>query len=290
MADIEIKEPVRVGIKNIPINNNLIAQIFPVQKMTDAADSYAYVGAENSPIVQALLEDGEFSLENQYQTPFENSNPELKMPSLMAMIQSGEGLTALSGLMTEAPQGDGIGSKIMSGLIQVVKSASDYTGLTDETIDKLKGLTGKTSFTKLNSQQIYLSSNSVKITGTLVLTAWADAKAEVEDALRLLQSWTVSKFLSDNGLVVNSVQGVQQEGFIDGALAGIFSGEVPPTVALTYGGKTYSPLVIESLSAPITAPMNSQGNRIAIKVQISLSTLRAWDKRDVNALYGIAST
>ena len=64
MADIEIKEPVRVGIENIPINNNLIAQIFPVQKMTDAADSYAYVGAENSPIVQALLEDGEFSLEN----------------------------------------------------------------------------------------------------------------------------------------------------------------------------------------------------------------------------------
>ena len=41
MADIEIKEPVRVGIENIPINNNLIAQIFPVQKMTDAADSYA---------------------------------------------------------------------------------------------------------------------------------------------------------------------------------------------------------------------------------------------------------
>ncbi|EOE0034900.1 hypothetical protein ACKFVB_003673, partial [Acinetobacter baumannii] len=34
----------------------------------------------SSPVIRALLTDGDKSIESQWQTPFENSNPELKMP------------------------------------------------------------------------------------------------------------------------------------------------------------------------------------------------------------------
>ncbi|MFH4202120.1 hypothetical protein WAJ61_22250, partial [Acinetobacter baumannii] len=43
-----------------------------------------------SPVIRALLTDGDKSIESQWQTPFENSNPELKMPMLMAGLQSGQ--------------------------------------------------------------------------------------------------------------------------------------------------------------------------------------------------------
>ncbi len=44
----------------------------------------------SSPVIRALLTDGDKSIESQWQTPFENSNPELKMPMLMAGLQSGQ--------------------------------------------------------------------------------------------------------------------------------------------------------------------------------------------------------
>lgn len=255
--DFEVDHYVPVGVVAIDgfsgLNEKLIATIYPINGST--ADK-----------VSCFLEDAEFSLENQYQTPFENADPMGKMPTLMGMVQSGQALAQAGGLL------GAIGAVIPDGLES-----------------ELAGLQGKTSFTKLNSQQIYLSSSSVKITGTLVLTAWTDAKKEVEDKLRLLQSWAVPVFLSDNAGVVNVAQGMKENGVVDGGLNGVFSGTIPPRVALAYGGKTYSPLVIESISAPITAPMNAKGDRIAVKAQINLMTMQAWDRRDVNSLYGISA-
>lgn len=243
MADALIEKDSTAIAGFVGLNTKLIAAIYPVENTSDER-------------VCGLLEEAEFSLENQYQTPFENADPMGKMPTLMGMVQSGQALAQAGGLL------GAVGAVVPDGLES-----------------ELAGLQGKTSFTKLNSQQIYLSSSSIKITGTLVLTAWADAKAEVENQLRLLQSWTVPVFLSDNAGIVNVAEG---------GLKGVFSGTIPPHVVLQYGGKTYSPLVIESISAPITAPMNANGDRIAVKVQINLMTMQAWDRRDVNALYGVS--
>ena len=39
----------------------------------------------SQPTIRAFLTDGDISFESQWQTPFENSNPELKMPMMMAL-------------------------------------------------------------------------------------------------------------------------------------------------------------------------------------------------------------
>ena len=137
----------------------------------------------------------------------------------------------------------------------------------------MQGLLGRSNFTKLNSRQIFTSSNSVRISGSLVFQAWADAKTEVEAALSQLQQWASPVKLSDESLIVGAASG----GF-DGAL---FPSIIPPLVQLQYGGKTYKPMVIESVSAPITAPMNSNGDRIAVRAQITFLSLTAWDKQNI---------
>ena len=137
---------------------------------------------------------------------------------------------------------------------------------------EFQGLLGKSNFTKLNSRQIFTSSNSVRITGSLVFQAWADAKTEVEDALEQLQIWASPRTLSVKSLLVSAAE--------DG-LKGMFPSEIPPLVQLQYGGKTYSPMVIESVSAPITAPMNKEGSRIAVKAQVSFLSLTAWDAQNI---------
>ncbi|MDR8235646.1 hypothetical protein FPK75_20825, partial [Acinetobacter baumannii] len=56
-----------------------------------------------SPVIRALLTDGDKSIESQWQTPFENSNPELKMPMLMANLQTGQMLQAAATLGENSP-------------------------------------------------------------------------------------------------------------------------------------------------------------------------------------------
>lgn len=222
--------------------------------------------------VCAILEDGEFGLENQYSTPFENSNPEGRMPNLMGMIQSGQMITSINDVMN-------IGSNSSSILTdnQGADSPQDQ-GVLGQLFDKLEGLKGHSTFTKLNSEQIYTSSNSVKISGTLVLSAWINANLEVEKALQKLQEWATPKYLADKSALMSGLQQKSLEGF--------FPSLIPPAVSLVYGGKTYGPLVIESLSAPITAPMTADGSRIAVKCQVTFSSQKAWDKGDIIKLYG----
>lgn len=242
----------------MPINPKLMAQIG--EYIED--DDPRWKDEKNAPYtVRCILEDGEFALENQYSSPFEDSNPEGRMPSLMALAQTGQGLTAAFDILQNLGM-----SKAMLDELKGSKLA--------ETVE---GLKGKTSFTKINSQQIFTSSSGVKISGTLVFSAWADAKTEVEDAIQKLQEWATPVYLSDKSLVQNMSEKI--------SLDSLFSSVVPPMVWLSYGGKTYRPLVIESFSAPITAPMNANGDRITVKCQISLLSLKAWDKNNIIALY-----
>ena len=228
--------------------------------------------AEDPFQVCVLLEDAEFALENQYSTPFENSNPEGRMPNLMGMIQSGQMITSLTDVINIG------GFSAPSSQDSENGSAPQDKGMLGQVFDKLEGLKGRSTFTKLNSQQIYTSSNSVKISGTLVLSAWRNAHLEVERALQKLQEWATPKKLADKSALMSGLQQKTLEGF--------FPSIIPPTVSLVYGGKTYEPLVIESLSAPITAPMTADGSRIAVKCQVSFSSEKAWDKGDVIKLYG----
>lgn len=260
------------------LNPHLVVKIRPVIEgnAEGGQGKQTYNVDTSQPAVESIFEDAEFTIESQYSTPFESSNPEGRMPNLMGMIQSGQISAAYFSLFAAANDPTGIsGAAVDAGAaVADVSGMSDSaTGVLEDAESKLKGLAGRSNFTKLNSQQIFTSSNSVRVTGTLVFQAWSDAKTEVEDALQQLQVWSSAEELSDQSLLVGGLK--------DGLSEAMFPSIIPPLVQLQYGGKSYSPMVIESVSAPITAPMTKDGHRIAVKVQVTFLSRTAWDAQNI---------
>ncbi len=256
------------------LNKNLVVKIRPVVEgnFEGGQGQQTYSIDTSQPTVESIFEDANFSIESQYSTPFESSNPEGRLPNLMGMIQSGQINAAYYSLFALSNDPTGVGATVAEG----VSMAANVTGVGDmlsESEGKLQGLLGRSNFTKLNSRQIFTSSNSVRITGTLFFQAWANAKVEVEDALQQLQIWSSAAELSKQSLLVGGIK--------DGFSEAMFPSVIPPLVQLQYGGKTYSPMVIESVSAPITAPMTKDGDRIAVRVQVVFLSLTAWDAQNI---------
>lgn len=199
---------------------------------------------------------GDKSIESQYSTPFENSNPEHRLPTLMGLLQSGEGV----------------------GMVDSVRSAIPWVGaLSDEQRNKLSTLTGKSNLTKVNSVQVFASTASIHLPMTLLFETWADAKKEVEDQISLLEQWALPEELSDKSIIANLAS--------DFSLDSIFPSLVPPYVAVYYGGKRYAPMLIQSVSAPIVAPMDKDANRLILQVPVTFISRTAWDKQDIKNLY-----
>jgi hypothetical protein len=123
----------------------------PIFTFTPIADS----------AVTAIVTDGSMEITSNYNSPFESSNPENKLPNLMAMIQSGQ-LAA------------NVGSAIGVPFLGLADSALSSFQKTLDTLD------GKSNLTKVNSTQIFVSTAPIKITLTLFFQAWANAKTEVE--------------------------------------------------------------------------------------------------------------
>lgn len=111
--------------------------------------------------------------------------------------------------------------------------------------------------------------------------ALSDARSEVEDKIMQLEAWSVPVSLSSESTLQNVVNDSNT------TLEGLFSGVIPPFVSLTTHGKTYKPFIIESVSAPIVAPIDEKGNRLSLAVNISLLSRTAWDSKDIYSLYGV---
>ncbi|MGE8564681.1 MAG: hypothetical protein ACN6NM_12980 [Acinetobacter bohemicus] len=216
----------------------------------------------NQPTVRAFLVDGDKTMESQWQTPFENSNPELKMPMLMAGLQTGQTVISM-GAAAPAILGE--------TALAVTKSAMQPIA------DFVKSVQGHTNLNKVNTTQVFLSTASVRLNLSLFFIALSDAKIEVEEKIMRLESWAVPAKLSQ-GTVLTDV--------IEQGVAGLFSGIIPPYISLTTHGKTYWPFILESVSAPIVTPIDEHGNRLNLAVNLSLMSRTAWDADDVRKLYG----
>ena len=216
----------------------------------------------NQPTVRAFLVDGDKTMESQWQTPFENSNPELKMPMLMAGLQTGQTMISM-GAAAPAILGE--------TALAVTKSAMQPIA------DFVKSVQGHTNLNKVNTTQVFLSTASVRLNLSLFFIALSDAKIEVEEKIMRLESWAVPAKLSQ-GTVLTDV--------IEQGVAGLFSGIIPPYISLTTHGKTYWPFIIESVSAPIVTPIDEHGNRLNLAVNLSMVSRTAWDADDVRKLYG----
>ena len=219
----------------------------------------------NQPTIRAFLVDGDKTMESQWQTPFENSNPELKMPMLVAGLQTGQTLDAM-GRMADKAQ-----NTILGG---AVKAARELLSPFSQFAESVKG---KTNLNKVNTTQVFLSTASVRLNLSLFFIALGNAKIEVEEKIMQLESWTVPKFLSDQSVLTD---------VIEQGSAGLFSGIIPPYISLTTHGKTYWPFIIESVSAPIVTPIDEHGNRLNLAVNLSMISRTAWDAADVRKLYG----
>ncbi|MFX6850065.1 hypothetical protein ABTH27_19845, partial [Acinetobacter baumannii] len=130
-----------------------------------------------SPVIRALLTDGDKSIESQWQTPFENSNPELKMPMLMAGLQSGQ-LSQVAEQMQSNP------------IAQVLSKLGVQ--------DAMQSVEGRTNLTKVNTTQVFLSTSSVRLNLSIFFLAFSDAKTEVEDRIMQLEAWSLPVSLSSD--------------------------------------------------------------------------------------------
>lgn len=205
--------------------------------------------------VVAVGIDGDIELGSQYSSPFENSNPEQKLPTLMGQLQSGDWVNTL----------DSITSNVFG--IQL-------SGDQKESLNKLEG---RSNLTKVNSTQIFVSSQQVQIPMTLCFSAWEDAKIEVEEQVSLLQQWSLPEQLEEGSIVSSFAEGQ--------SLESLFPSLAPPFVSLYYGGKKYLPLLIMSVSTPIVVPMDPEGNRMALMVPITLGSRTAWDAANIRNIY-----
>ena len=219
----------------------------------------------SQPTVRAFLTDGDKTMESQWQTPFENSNPELKMPMLMAGLQTGQTVASLGA--AAGPAMGGLPDEAVSALVSAAQPIAEWA----------KSVEGKTNLNKVNTTQVFLSTASVRLNLSLFFIALWDAKLEVENKIMRLESWSVPVQLSQGTLLTD----VLSEG-----AEGLFSGIIPPYVSLTTHGKTYWPFIIESVSAPIVTPIDEHGNRLSLAVNISMMSRAAWDAQDVRNLYG----
>lgn len=230
-------------------------------------DGVTIIPVEGTPIIRILLTEGDLTIESQWQTPFDNSNPEHKLPTLMASLQSGQLLSALG----QVASGNGAVGSAISAAVDVL---DPVTSVFKNALESVKG---KTNLTKANTTQVFSSTSSVRLNLTLSIVALRDARIEVEQKIMQLQAWSVPKFLYQYGVAVS----VGENG-----LGGLFPSVIPPYIQLTTHGKTYSPFVIESVSAPIVTPIDKDGNRLNLSVNMSMLSKAAWDAIDVRKLYG----
>ena len=204
-------------------------------------------------VIQATF-TGEVSLEGTFnwQSPFDGAGAESKAPALMSMLQSG----------AFQPLIDSLGGKAKEALQDTVTEAR-----------------GRTGITKLNSTQVFSGMPPLKLQGSLLFRAWENPVNEVETPLDTLMKWSLPYFLAPEGtLISNALEYAKGNG--KSLIETIMPSEAPPLVGVTYKGRTYAPLVIESISLPLGSPVDQNGNFVNMVVPVTFATLTAIDGND----------
>ena len=242
------------------LSDNLIASFYEVERDKQAEDAANRNGGmrpqiwkkkADSETVLAPLTDIELSADLKWESPFDSANPENKAPTALAALQSG---LLMDFAQATLPNG-GIKDSVQSGL-------SDFQG--------------RTGVTKLNSTQVFLGLNPLKISCTAHFRAWREAFEEVEKPLNQLMSWALPEELSRDGSIVARLADDKNRS----AAEFLLPSKAPSVLSLTYKGRTYSPLVIESIGMPLSSPINSKGHFVQMSVQMTLTTLNAIDRND----------
>lgn len=114
----------------------------------------------SSPVVNAVLTEGDFAVESSYQSPFESSNPETKLPNLMGMVQSGQFISSITGIAGKAAGG---AAESVTKAIAAVGEISGVAGVVKYIGTKISSLERKNNLTKINSTQIFVSTAPIRL-------------------------------------------------------------------------------------------------------------------------------
>lgn len=249
------------------LSRHLIATLWEVEKVAkqDNPDDYTYISKEDGNTVQAVLTDMQISTNTEWRDQFSDAGPETKAPTLTAMLQSGALQPFLSAFL---PDGDA--QTKMSAL--------------------MKEFEGRTGITKLNSTQVFVGMQPIKISCTAHFRAWSDALTEVEQPVDQLMEWSLPQFLSREGSIVVRAKEKLAGGSDKSWAETLMPSRSPSLIALNYKGRTFCPLVIESVELPYSSPITSSGKFVQMAVQLQLSSLAAIDKDEWREYRGIQRT
>lgn len=230
------------------LSPHLIASFWPVER---SASSRTWLRIPDSPSVQAPLTESNIEVALNWQSPFEGAG-QSAMPTLQAMLQSG-------------------------ALQPAVKSSGAASNF-------LSGFEGRTGITKLNSTQVFGGMPPLKITVTALFRAWSDPATEVEAPVNQLMKWALPQELAPDGAILSileAVKGLAKGASLSETAAQALLPSVAPTkIAMHYKGRTYSPLVIESIGLPIGSNVDKNGRYVEHLVPMTLCSLTAIDRKD----------
>lgn len=242
------------------LSEHLIASFYEVERDTAAEDAQNTDGGmrpqiwrkkSDSKTVLAPLTDIEISADLKWESSFDCTNPENKAPTALAALQAG--------LLTD-----------------VVQAVMPNGGVSDTLQKGLGAFQGRTGVTKLNSTQVFLGLMPLKISCTAHFRAWRSAFEEVEKPINQLMQWALPEELSKDGSLVARLGDNKSRSAAELLMPSL----APSVLSLTYKGRTYSPLVVESIGMPLSSPVNSQGHFVQMSVQMTLTTLTAVDRKD----------
>lgn len=251
------------GGENYGLNKHLIANIYPVNIDGSLEDK----NETTHTVIAAPLTEGNFDASFNWQSAFENYGTDAKYSSISQLLQSGQAATMLNLLSSFLPSDN---NGIFGDALKEAKA------LTDKLSAQAKELTGATGITKLNSRQVFSGMPPIKIPITLYFRAWSDPRTEVEEPIDALMSWALPQELASS-VAESALADIKSSNF---KLASLFPSKIPKFVALEYGGRTYKPLVIESIGHPLVLPRSKNGEMLSVSVQLTLATLSAWDTSD----------
>jgi len=194
--------------------------------------------------VKAPLSEANLEATLNWQSPFEQMGPETKAPTLFAMLQSG----AIQPVVNH---------------MEIGKSLQQFEG--------------RTGITKLNSTQVFNGMPPVKFQVTAVFRAWANAQREVMAPFDQLMEWALPIKLAKDGTILSLLDAIRgTKEWVEAVLPS----EAPTLVGMHYKGRTYAPLVIESIGQPLSSPIDESGNFMELSVPLTLCSLSAWDRGD----------
>lgn len=249
------------------LNPCLIAKFYPVKRADNGNDWMQSFGtrtlsaADNFTVddgyeVWTPITDGSQEMSLNWNSPFEGTGAESKVPTISAMLQSGSLTPDLAALF---------GSTVAAGDVGKL----------------LRSATGRTGITKLNSTQVFSGMPPVKFSFTAHFRALIDPETEVRQPVTQLEQWAVPQYLANEGIIA----GALRNGTKQSPLETIYPSVAPQILAMRYGDQTILPIVIESVSKPFTGPRSRKGEVLNVAVQLTVATLTAIDRRDIANYY-----